>query len=452
MRIKKLLGGLALSMAVFTGLALSNNADVKAAENDAVVLDENEVSEAGAELTFKGNTSFYRYDDEDVWSDGDYWYKGANKITKSFFFDGNYTYYLEWDGTPMCDKLTYHPDGVHIIYFDEDGHEVFNDFVYCPSVGYTCYFGSDGYIYKDQITFDEYGNPMYLNANGKLEDEGWFRFANGRDFGFAEPNGYLRNYGFDYDPWGRVVYYHWNGMVARGLIQDNNFYYSMDETDGHYLGKFATGNPLYFGAGEDEVRYIGGINIPTGEVMTSPIQKGAFNNWIDYCSADHYQYIYGCMGNWIFNIQDGDILTMTDCYVSYDPASTPCVLDYWNDSETGQVYYAFEGKVGTHLPAGTYLIKLGEWSYVEILNSSLFSPNGAVEYPVFDEYGNWTAPSDETEVNRLFNRRYYCSSNDLGAGKDEIYVTVTDGEILRVDCALDVIYVDGGISVKNMLQ
>ena len=163
----------------------------------------------------------------------------ANRIivTNEFKFDGDYTYYFQADGTAMTDRLTYHPDGEHIIYFDKKGHEVFNSFQYCPSVGYTCYFDSQGYLYKDQITF--LGDKVYyLNGNGKLECEGWFRFANGVDFGWANSDGTLRTNGFSYDPYGRVVFYHWNGMVARGLITDGVYYYSMDMTDGHYLGQF----------------------------------------------------------------------------------------------------------------------------------------------------------------------------------------------------------------------
>ena len=154
-----------------------------------------------------------------------------------WYFDGDWTYYMQADGTPMKDRLTYHPDGEHIIYLDKKGHEVFNNFQYCPSVGYTCYFDSQGYLYKDQITF--VGNRVYyLNANGKMEDSGWFQFANGRDYGYANSNGTLATTGFSYDPYGRVVFYHWNGMVARGLISDGVYYYNMDADDGHYLGQF----------------------------------------------------------------------------------------------------------------------------------------------------------------------------------------------------------------------
>ncbi|WP_330554304.1 hypothetical protein [Roseburia sp. 499] len=158
-------------------------------------------------------------------------------VTDAFFFDGTYTYYLQADGTPMRNKLTYHPDGEHIIYLDAYGHEVFGAFQYCQSVGYTCYFDSQGYLYKDQITF--VGDKVYyLNANGAMEQSGWFQFANGRDYGYANGDGTLNAGKFFFDPWGRIIFCHWNGMVARGLITDGITYYSMDMTDGHLLGTF----------------------------------------------------------------------------------------------------------------------------------------------------------------------------------------------------------------------
>ena len=165
------------------------------------------------------------------------YYPDGTPIYNQFIFDGYFTYYIQADGTAMKDNLTYHPDGTHIICFDEKGHEVFMDFYYCSKVGYTCYFDSLGYIYKDQITF--VGNKTYyLNANGKMENSGWFQFANGMDYGYANADGTLKTNQFSYDPWGRIVFYHWNGMVARGLITDGVYYYNMDTTDGHYLGSF----------------------------------------------------------------------------------------------------------------------------------------------------------------------------------------------------------------------
>ena len=71
-------------------------------------------------------------------------------------------YYFKSDGTPMKDRLTYHPDGEHIIYFD---------------------------------------------ANGAMEQQGLFRFANGRDLGYANADGTLMHSRFSYDPYGRIVFF-----------------------------------------------------------------------------------------------------------------------------------------------------------------------------------------------------------------------------------------------------
>ena len=173
-----------------------------------------------------------------TWDGRHYIKADGTMATDVFFFDGTYTYYLMTDGTPMTDKLTYHPDGEHIVYFDQNGHEVFTTFQYCTSVQYTCYFDSNGYLYKDQITFVG-DKTYYLNGNGAMEQNGWFQFANGRDYGWANADGSLDTTGWGTDPYGRTVFYHWNGMVARGLISDGAYYYSMDETDGHYLGQFS---------------------------------------------------------------------------------------------------------------------------------------------------------------------------------------------------------------------
>ena len=165
-------------------------------------------------------------------------------IKNGFLFDGYNTYYLQNDGTPMKDRLTYHPDGEHIIYFDEYGHEAFDREVWVKTsmTGETltntqCYFGTFGYMFKDQIAFDGLGEPEYYNACGVKEHNGWFQFADG-NFGYAQENGNLMHNEFGYNPCGQKVFYHWNGVVARGLIASDNYYYQMDEKDGHLIGAF----------------------------------------------------------------------------------------------------------------------------------------------------------------------------------------------------------------------
>lgn len=159
-------------------------------------------------------------------------------VTNQFQSDGAYTYFLQADGTPMKNRLTYHPNGVDLIYFDKDGHELFDTFQYCEDVGYTCYFNTFGYLYKDEITFSG-GNAYYLDGNGRMKQNEYFRFNNGVDLGYANADGSLINNGFGTDPFGQTVFYHWNGMIARGLITDGLWFYNMDLTDGHLLGQFS---------------------------------------------------------------------------------------------------------------------------------------------------------------------------------------------------------------------
>lgn len=126
-----------------------------------------------------------------------------------FFCDGTYTYYLQHDGTPMKDRLTYHPDGVHVIYFDEEGHEVFNDFhainksIAGEDVDDLCYFDSFGYLYVDVMTYDITGTKLYyVNPCGQIEKNGWFSYSKtavwagtnkkvGGGYGYAYTDGHL---------------------------------------------------------------------------------------------------------------------------------------------------------------------------------------------------------------------------------------------------------------------
>ena len=172
--------------------------------------------------------------------DGTYYFLPNGELaTECFFCDGIYTYYLQNDGTPMKSRLTYHPDGEHVIYFDEEGHESFDSVEHITmsisgeEVDDYCYFGTYGYMYVNEIAYmGNNATPSYFNAYGVMEKEGWFQFVDG-NFGYADENGHLYHNRFGYNSFGQIVFYNWNGVVAKGKIEDDNFYYYMNETDGH---------------------------------------------------------------------------------------------------------------------------------------------------------------------------------------------------------------------------
>ncbi|MEE1248143.1 MAG: leucine-rich repeat domain-containing protein [Lachnospiraceae bacterium] len=170
--------------------------------------------------------------------------ENGQKKTNQFISDGKYTYFLQADGTPMKDRLTYHSDGKNIIYLDENGHEVFNDFIHVKRniegkpVDDLCFFDVYGHMYVDCITYDQAGkNLYYANPYGVVERNGWFQFSDG-NIGYANADGTLKTSQFSYDQFGRLVYFGGDGKLARGLISDGTMYYQMDETDGHCLGQF----------------------------------------------------------------------------------------------------------------------------------------------------------------------------------------------------------------------
>ncbi|MEG1945685.1 MAG: transglutaminase domain-containing protein [Lachnospiraceae bacterium] len=162
--------------------------------------------------------------------------ESGKMVTNNYAFDGLHTYYMMANGMPMKNRISWDPEGVGLIYFDQYGYMQFNAFRQTND-GYIYYFGADGRALRNEITFWN-NHPYYLDGTGKMQQNGWFLFANGRDYGYANGDGTLMNTGFTYDPWGRVVYFHWNGMVARGLITDGTWYYLMNQTDGHLMGQF----------------------------------------------------------------------------------------------------------------------------------------------------------------------------------------------------------------------
>ena len=189
--------------------------------------------------------------------DGTYYTLDGTTVANAFFCDGTYTYYLQADGTPMKDRLTYHPDGKHVIYFDANGHEVFNDFATITKtisgdpVNDVCFFDVHGYMYVNQLTYDKTGTKIYfINEYGLLESGKWVKVNNATYFdqdyttsgyAYAQADGSLLTNQFTYDRNGNMVYVQGNGLLATGLKEIGwNQFYLFDPNDGHLLQTYTS--------------------------------------------------------------------------------------------------------------------------------------------------------------------------------------------------------------------
>lgn len=213
-----------LSTALFSAAAILCIASpVYAAESDSTEAD------AAADTS-----AYYSLINDGGSWDGTHYTLDGQIINNSFFFDGTYTYYLQYDGTPMKDRLTYHPDGEHIIYFDEDGHEVFDQYAHITTsiagdeVDDLCYFNTYGYMYVDVLTWDATGSVIfYINPCGVIETDCFVTFSNSvqwADGASAEVYhgglGYCSEYGFlvcdawGYDLQNQLLYFQSGGLAV----------------------------------------------------------------------------------------------------------------------------------------------------------------------------------------------------------------------------------------------
>lgn len=191
-----------------------------------------------------GSTSSY-YNvttDGGSWDGTYYTHPDGLRVHNAFFCDGTYTYYLQNDGTPMKDRLTYHPDGEHVIYFDADGHEVFSDFAHISKsiagddVDDMCFFNVYGYMYVDTLTYDKTGTKLYyVNPYGVLERKGWFSFS-GHEFdaglGFSGKSGGRGYANFDCSLMTNADTYDENGNLVR-ILGDGHVYGSQTGAGGN---------------------------------------------------------------------------------------------------------------------------------------------------------------------------------------------------------------------------
>lgn len=165
----------------------------------------------------------------DSWDGIHYYLPDGTVVTDAFFCDGTYTYYLMMDGTPMKNRLSYHPDGVHVIYLDAEGHEVFSNFTHVAQsiagepVDDLCFFDVYGHMYVDVLTYDQAGkNLYYANPYGVMERKGWFEFSNKYNggYGYANENGILMTDQYTYDWNGNLVYMEADGHVRGSMTQE----------------------------------------------------------------------------------------------------------------------------------------------------------------------------------------------------------------------------------------
>lgn len=217
-------------------------------------------------VTVAGGRTARHYDratDGGIW-DGKQYVLDGQVITDAFFCDGTYTYYLQLDGTPMKDRLTYHPDGKHVIYFDADGHEVFSDFanvkqsVSGDPVDDNCFFNTFGYMYVNKLTYDKSGEKLYyINEYGVIEQKGWFQFPDqiegidgqtqdmdGR-YGYGNADGSLMTNQWTYNWNGQLVYLQGDGSMATGIVYVDGAYNYFDASDGHFIQKYDALNENY---------------------------------------------------------------------------------------------------------------------------------------------------------------------------------------------------------------
>lgn len=179
------------------------------------------VAAAGLQAgTITGQAAFeapyYHIDTSGGSFDGEHYVVNGEAVANAFFCDGTDTYYLQHDGTPMTDRLTYHPDGEHIIYFDAEGHEVFNNFAHVThsiegnAVDDYCYFDVYGHMYVNVLTYDQSGTRLYyINPYGVMEHNGVFALntdaanyeaiADGCTYGYANADGTIRGFYRSYE-------------------------------------------------------------------------------------------------------------------------------------------------------------------------------------------------------------------------------------------------------------
>lgn len=302
----------------------------------------------------------------DSWDGNHYYLEDGTMVYNAFFCDGRDTYYLQADGTPMKDRLTYHPDGIHIIYFDANGHEVFSDFSHISKsiagadVDDMCFFDMNGYMYVDTLTYDMTGTKLYyVNQYGVLERNGWFQFS-GYEFdaglGFS---GQAGGYGYANADCSLMVNtntYDWNGnlvyMQGDGHMEGSQTGKPDGDAGPSGEGWYRLGGNIYYFL-PDSKEAAKGLTKIDGKYYYFDTETGAMlrNTYVNNVSLDENGrcIITNKVMTWVKNDATGefemlDYVPSGRIYEQDEFGRTTCIWLYNNGSEIERTYMLYDAQ------------------------------------------------------------------------------------------------------------
>ena len=381
--------------------------------------------------------------------------KDGVAVTDCFFCDGTYTYYLQYDGTPMKDRLTYHPDGEQVIYFDAKGQECFDTFanvrqsIEGKPVDDLCYFGTFGNLYVNVITYNKEGTTIYYaNPYGVMERGGVFELdtnatnyellANGCHYGFANSDGSVQGFYATYEEaaahtdnstgnnggsngsdqqqgeWKCVetTYYDKNGKKTSRTVEDGNttYRYSVPYNGDEYLSEERT--EYYDAKGENygymEKDYVRNDDGSTRLYLVKEEKKPEVGDWV-YCWTN---YDENGQVNWI----------QEETYIGSDIQKKINYQDGVRDETTTYEYK--DGKIASYKFVSDFIFASGEQSHSETKTYCKYDSNGLLSRENIYKVENGTE--------NIYQR------------KDYSYVTVAGEPLVeRVDTYVVYTYSDG---------
>lgn len=428
------------------------------------------------EVTVAGdNDAYYNININGGDWDGIHYTVGGNVITNAFFCDGEYTYYLQADGTPMKDRLTYHPNGEDIIYFDLNGHEVFSDYanitksIAGESVNDLCFFDTYGYMYVNKLTYDKEGkNLYYVNECGVIErGNRWFKFPyaiediTGEEtymkggYGFATESGALLTNQFTYNQFGQMVYIQGNGLMATGLLNVGGVYYLFDMNDGHIVQTYTSMPGEYSlieydsDGGYSVSKYNGEKLIGTDSYSANGQQTYHFETNrtgnVEKASSWNLDGTEICTYNWTFTYDEYDNILIGEQYEKYVTRDEKGEVE-WHEytTHTEKTYYAAAAGKASYAKSLTYnmngeLTEFAENYYNNDEDNCLsgrkicYYENGVpmqITELLMYEHSDWDVYMDKTTVYNQGDTSVIISYYDINGNELYYYIYDEDGHKL----------------------